>query len=94
MRWGGGFLEQSAVWQAMQGSLPSCVGKCDSELWELGLESSQRGASGEAAESATPLYVLVMAALKTWSVPKEGTKDTKRVASRAAANKERQDKIK
>lgn len=22
------------------GSLPPCVGKCDSELWELGLESS------------------------------------------------------
>lgn len=30
-------------------------GKCDSALWESGQESSQRGMSGEAAESVTPL---------------------------------------
>lgn len=41
--------------RAVQGNLPSCAGKRDSELWELGLERSRRGASGEAAESATPL---------------------------------------
>lgn len=66
------------------GSLPSCVGKCDSELWELGLESFQGGMSGEAAESVTPLSVLVMAALRLRSVLKGGAKGTTRVASRAA----------
>lgn len=69
------------------GSLPPCAGKCDSELWELGLESSP----GEAAESVTPLYGLVMATLRIWSVLKKGTTVTERVALRATANKERQD---
>lgn len=44
--------------RAVQGSLPLRAGKCDSELWELGLESSQGSMSGEAAEAAesvTPL---------------------------------------
>lgn len=74
--------------RAVQGSLPLRAGKCDSELWELGLESSQGSMSGEAAESVTPLYVLVMAALEMWGVLKNGTKDTKRVASKAAANRD------
>lgn len=76
------------------GSLPPSVGKCDSELWELGLENSQRGLSGEAAESVTPLYGLVKASLRIWSVLKKGTKVTEKVALRATANKERQDKVK
>lgn len=39
-------------------------GKCDTALWDLGQESSQRGTSGEAAESVTPLQGLAMAALR------------------------------
>lgn len=57
--------------RAAGGSLPLCGGNCDSELWELGQQSSQRSMSEEAVDRVTPLCVLVIAALRGIECSKE-----------------------
>lgn len=68
-------------------------GGWDSAFWELGQESSQRSMSGEFAGSVTSFQGFCGGSSEGRAVLKKG-RDTKRVASGAAAYEERQDEIK